>query len=592
MVESRNFTELSRACKKIVSESEIRSGDTGHMRLYVMADSASQHLVMAIKGYSVLNGLDMDVEEADYDQIGLQILNLESYLYKTRPDYLVIYMCMQKAWDSFYKTKEDDRRRFAENRFSIIKNYFEKIRNNLPDCKVIFPLLVEYNDMIYGNLGMKYDSSFIYQVKWFNFLVMQYALDKSNIYLVNMDEIVKRDTEYGPDEGRYCNYKLAFSIEGITELARNIICLVNASHGVAVKCVILDLDNTLWGGVIGDDGIENIEIGDLGIGYIYSRFQRWLKALKERGIILCVCSKNNYDIAIKPFREHPDMLLKEDDIAMFVANWEDKDTNIRHIQHTLNIGMDSMVFIDDNPFERGLVKNSIPQITVPDMPEDPADYVKYLESLNLFETSGISENDKKRTNQYRQEAKRTELMQSSGDGEAFLKSLSMKGCGALFEPFYYSRIAQLTQRSNQFNLRTVRYTENQISDIANNASFCGYYFTLKDKFGDYGLISVVILKIHEDEAFIDTWLMSCRVLKRGMEQFVLNFIVEEIRKKGIKNLVGEYIETAKNKMVSHLYADMDFRPIPERPGIYVLEVADYIPKHHFIIKEEKRNEQK
>ena len=185
---------------------------------------------------------------------------------------------------------------------------------------------------------------------------MRYASEAGNIHLINTDRIAASRADGCFDEARYCNYKLALSLDATAEVARQIVSVVGASQGRAIKCLILDLDNILWGGVIGDDGIENIEIGELGIGYAFTRFQMWLKALRQRGILLCICSKNNKETAFKPFHEHPDMILREEDITMFVANWEDKATNIKYIRETLNIGIDSMVFIDDSPFERALVR--------------------------------------------------------------------------------------------------------------------------------------------------------------------------------------------------------------------------------------------
>lgn len=333
-------------------------------------------------------------------------------------------------------------------------------------------------------------------------------------------------------------------------------------------------------GVVGDDGLDGIQIGELGIGKAFAAFQTYLKELTKRGVILAVCSKNDEDKAKEPFIKHPEMVLRLEDIAIFVANWEDKASNIRYIQKTLNIGMDSMVFFDDNPFERNLVSSMIPEITVPEMPEDPADYVSFVQRSNLFETISFSKDDSKRTKQYREEAGRVQLQASFSSYEDYLKNLEMVGQALPFDTFHYPRIAQLTQRSNQFNLRTIRYSEEDIKNIALDDNYVTRYFTLKDKFGDHGLISVVIMKKEEEALFVDTWLMSCRVLKRGMEEYIMNSIVAAAKEAGYDKLRAQYIKTPKNSMVEHIYDNMGWKALDD--GNYELEVGNYENKKTYI----------
>ena len=342
-------------------------------------------------------------------------------------------------------------------------------------------------------------------------------------------------------------------------MAKSVVDIVKALSGNIRKCVIFDLDNTIWGGVIGDDGMENIQIGELGMGHAFDALQRWLKELKQRGIILAACSKNEEDAAKQPFQEHPDMTLRLEDIAVFVANWENKVDNIKYIQQALSIGFDSMVFLDDNPFERNLVRELLPAVTVPELPEDPSLFVSYLCSLNLFETASFSEEDLQRTKQYQEEVTRGNFQKAFTSIDDYLSSLGMISVVKAFDDFSVPRVAQLTQRSNQFNLRTVRYTEAEIDRMRNSDEFVTLSFQLEDKFGDYGLIGLIILrKLKKGMAFIDTWIMSCRVLKRGMEEFIVNRMTKEARRVGIERLVGEYLPTAKNRMVKDLYPQMGF----------------------------------
>lgn len=282
---------------------------------------------------------------------------------------------------------------------------------------------------------------------------------------------------------------------------------------------------------------------------------------------MAVCSKNNEDTAKIPFERHPEMELKLDDFVMFVANWEDKATNIRKIQETLNIGMDSIVFLDDNPRERDVVRTLIPEVIVPELPKDPALYLSYLRKCNLFETAVYSSEDNERTEQYQAEAERRSILNKSQSYEDYLKEMDMVAEAKPFDEFHYPRIAQLSQRSNQFNLRTVRYTEDEIRKLAEDKEYLTLYFTLKDKLGSSGLISIVVLKrLDKDNVFIENWLMSCRVLKRTMEEFIINKILYVAEMNGFQKVIGEYKKTAKNAMVEKIYEKMGFHH--EDGGIY------------------------
>ncbi|MFL5740263.1 MAG: HAD-IIIC family phosphatase, partial [Flavisolibacter sp.] len=370
----------------------------------------------------------------------------------------------------------------------------------------------------------------------------------------------------------YVHADIIYTLDFLALLASSTTTIIAAAQGSFKKCIILDLDNTLWGGIIGDDGIENIQVGNLGLGKAFSNFQLWLKNLKERGIILAVSSKNTEEIAKDVFLNHPEMVLRMEDIAVFAVNWETKVDNIRFIQSVLNIGFDSIVFLDDNPFERSIVRENIPGITVPDLPEDPAEYLACLQSLNLFETTSFTEEDAQRTKQYQEEAGRTILQKSFTSEEEFLESLDMVAEVKPVDQFSLPRVAQLTQRSNQFNLRTVRYTEEEVKQIIVDPSRSVLTISLKDKFGDYGLISCVFLERKEKNLFITNWIMSCRVLKRGVEHLVLNEITSLAREQGLKNVVGEYIPTAKNGIVQDHYKNLGFEA---KDGKWMLEISSY-----------------
>ena len=576
------MTEITFQKLKKLSKKDISA--LPQYKLAVMGDCATQHLATAIRGYGVYAGLGMSVFDADYNQIDAQVMDPGSELYTFAPDAVLIQLCTEKLYEAFCNTPLNTRSTFAEDMFARIARIWEQMNANLRTTilQCNFPLM---DDGSFGQYGNKTGDSFLFQQRKLNFLLMQGCQNVKNVYIIDLDALQSIcGREKFSDPKLYYIAKMPVSVDVLPEVAKKVIDQIQALRGIAKKCLVLDLDNTLWGGVIGDDGLSGIQIGELGTGHAFSDFQAWLKQMKNRGMLLAVCSKNNEPAAKEPFEKHPEMILRLEDISMFVANWEDKASNIRNIQKTLNIGMDSLVFLDDNPFERNLVRSLIPEITVPELPEDPALYLTYLRSLGLFETASYSAEDAGRTQQYRQQAERAVFENSFQSYDAYLEGLAMEAVAAPFDAFHYPRIAQLTQRSNQFNLRTVRYTEAEIEAISQNENHICLYFTLKDKFGDHGLISVVILDKQEDNSlFVSEWLMSCRVLKRGMEEFIVNKILQTAADKGYTKVIGEYIPTPKNAMVKDLYEKMGFVRVAENRFEAVVTEFNY---HKTFITEE------
>ncbi len=552
--------------------------------LAVLGDCATQHLATALRGYGVSVGIRLNVFDADYDQIDAQVMAPDSELYRFAPQGVLLQMCTEKLQEAFYDRPPEARASFAEDTYARIRQIWSRIGSRISatvlQCN--FPLI---DDGVFGQFGNKTEQSFLFQQRKLNYLLMQGCQEAKNTFLIDLDALqtaLGRSTFADPK--LYYVAKMPISLAALPAAAKLVVDVVRSLQGAVKKCLVLDLDNTLWGGVIGDDGLSGIQIGELGTGHAFSDFQKWLKELKNRGILLTVCSKNNEDTAKEPFEKHPEMVLRLEDFSMFVANWEDKARNIRTIQQALNIGMDSMVFLDDNPFERELVRTMIPEITVPELPEDPALYLQYLRGLDLFETASYSREDAGRTEQYREKAQRAAFEAAFQSYDDYLEALQMRASAAAFDPFHYPRIAQLTQRSNQFNLRTVRYTEAEIEALAQDDSRIGLYFTLKDKFGDHGLISVVVLeKQPEDTLFISEWLMSCRVLKRGMEEFIVDKILSVAAQQGFRRVVGEYIPTPKNAMVKDLYEQLGFARLEN--GRFQAEVSGF-PYHKTFITEE------
>lgn len=555
-------------------------------RFALLGDCATQLLATAIRGYALEMNLPLRVFEADYDQIDAQLMDTGSEFYAFAPETVLLYRCTEKLYERFVRTPLDARAAFAETEIEKIRAEWARVQHGTK-ADILFFASLPMDDGVFGSYALREGSAFPYQLLKLNYLLAEAAREAGNVRLIDLEPIrAHMGYDAFHDPKLYAIAKMPISTQALPAVASRVVDAILARKGRFHKCAIVDLDNTLWGGVIGDDGLEGIQIGELGQGHAFTEFQTWLKELKNRGVMLAVCSKNDEANAKEPFLRHPEMVLKLDDFSAFVANWEDKASNIRRIQKELNIGLDSMVFFDDNPFERNLVRTMLPEVEVPELPEDPAEYTAFARMQNLFDTNSYSDEDRVRTERYLAEKSRTELSAGIDNYDDYLKALGMKAVCAPFDAFHIPRIAQLTQRSNQFNLRTVRYSEQEIEEIAANPRYITRYYTLRDRFGEHGLIAVVILEKRENELFVNEWLMSCRVLKRGMEQFIADSILRAAREAGVARVVGEYIPTPKNAMVKDLYASMGFRPLGD--GLYEARVDDYQNHQTFITEEEAK----
>ena len=548
----KTFQELKKITKHMPA-------DLPAIKVALTGDTATQFLATAIRGTGAERGYQIDLFEAEYNQVERQFLDPSSELYQTDADFIVLFQSTHKLGEKHSLLSPSQQESLAEERLAFVASVCENPM--LASKKIICLNYPEIEDTVFGSYATKVTSSFTYQVRKLNMGLMDLSQRYANLFICDIAGLqnkLGRDMMFAPNV--YVSTEMVLSIDALPYVASRVMDIICAIKGQFKKCLILDLDNTVWGGVIGDDGLEGIQLGHgLGIGKAFTEFQMWVKKLKQRGVIICV-------------------------IAVFQANWETKVDNIRTIQRILNIGFDSMVFLDDNPFERNIVRENIPGITVPELPQDPGEYLEYLYSQNLFETASYSQADKDRTKQYQVEAQRVSLQKTFSNEADFLKSLDMTSVVSGFNKFNTPRVAQLSQRSNQFNLRTVRYTEADIEALGQNPDVIDLSFTLEDKFGDNGLIAVIIMKKQDEETlFIDTWFMSCRVLKRGMEDFTLNTMVEAAREKGYKRIVGEYLPTPKNKMVENHYPSLGFQKLEGTPTAqYVLDVEQYQPRENYI----------
>jgi FkbH-like protein len=353
--------------------------------------------------------------------------------------------------------------------------------------------------------------------------------------------------------------------------------------GKSRRVLVLDLDNTLWGGIVGDDGKENLALGGgSALGESHRDIQLMAKDLRQRGIVLCVSSKNEESVALDAFRTHPEMVLTEDDIAMFQINWSDKAANIKAMSESLSLGLNSFVFLDDNPAERSRVRNALPEVAVPELPKDVSEWVPVFQSACYFEALNYSEEDAARANYYKNNALRAQTLEKFADHDAYLASLKMEMEIKPFDAAGRVRIVQLIAKSNQFNLTTLRRSDGEVAALENKSGAVTFQVRLRDQFGDNGMISVIVGGICEGVLEIDTWLMSCRVLGRRVEEKILDALVESARAAGAGTITGSYFPTSKNAMVRNHYAGLGFDLIEEMPDgstRWKLDVAGYRPKN-------------
>jgi FkbH-like protein len=360
------------------------------------------------------------------------------------------------------------------------------------------------------------------------------------------------------------NFHMALSPTATVALARNVAGIVKSVYGKSKKCLVLDLDNTLWGGIVGDDGVQNLILGrDHPVGEAFLDFQRYVKDLQKRGVILAVCTKNDAENAKEGFT-HPDSILRLEDFSAFKANWEPKPENLCQIAADLNLALDSVVFVDDNPVERILVSEQLPEVAVPEIGSDVSRFAEVLEQERYFEVDRVVQDDIHRSAYYNSNAQRSNFQARFQDYGEFLASLEMTAEIGPFSPTYLQRITQLINKTNQFNLTTRRYTFAEVESVSRDSSSITLYGRLADRFGDNGLVSVLIGRVVDETVELDLWLMSCRVFNREMELAIFDGLVEQCRARRVSKIVGVYIPSKKNSIVAGHYANLGFTRVEEK----------------------------
>ncbi len=476
----------------------------------------------------------------------------------------------------------------ADELFSAQMKHFETMWQAI-ESKYHCPVIQNNFELPYFRLmGNRDNYDFRGRVNFVNRLnaaFADYAASREGFYINDINYL---SACYGLDEwsnpAYWHMYKYCMCVSAIPDFSFNLAGIIKSVFGKNKKSLVLDLDNTLWGGVVGDDGVDGIEIGqETHMGQVYSEFQKYLGLVKDTGVMLTVCSKNDEENAIAGLN-HPEGSLRPDDFIMIKANWENKDRNIVSIAEGLNIGLDALVFLDDNPAERAIVSAQLPMVAVPEL-ERPEDYIKTVDRSHFFEITSFSGDDLKRNEMYKKNAERAAFQSQFSDYGEYLASLEMNAVIDDFLPVYLQRITQLTNKSNQFNLTTRRFTTAEMEAVFADNSYIRLYGKLADKFGDNGIVSVVIGKINGDTLDIILWLMSCRVLKRDMELAMLDALCERAKERGLKTLTGYYYPTAKNKMVKDLYQSFGFTQVSvDEDGntVWTLPLDGYTCKNKYI----------
>lgn len=554
----------------------------------VLGGSTTFDIVKILELFLLYNGIEANFYECEYNQYYEDIMYNNQSLKDFNPDIIWIHTTYRNIENkpNISDTKEIVNQKL-EAEYNKYLSMWQKCTEDYK-CTIIQNNFEQPFYRILGNKDTSDYHGFLNFISRLNLKFYEYSQNNENFYI---NDINYTASNYGlskwHDLSAWYLYKYCCNMDAIPYLSYSVSRIIKSIYGKNKKGFVLDLDNTLWGGIVGDDGAENLEIGtETATAQAYTEFQAYLKELSSLGIILNINSKNDEANAIAGLN-HPDGILKPEDFISIKANWNPKSQNMLEIANELSLGVDSLVFVDDNPAEREIVRAHVKGSCVVEVSQ-VEQYIKEIDRNGFFEVTALSKDDLVKNDMYKANMERVKLKQTFENYDDYLRSLDMTAIIKPFEPVYMQRIAQLTNKSNQFNLTTKRYSQSEIENISEDKNYITLYGKLIDKFGDNGVVSVIIGKILKDELHIDLWLMSCRVLKRDMEFAMLDELVCQAKKSNIKTLVGYYYKTAKNSMVKNLYKDFGFVLEKENneDTIWKLNIENYKNRQN-IIKVEK-----
>lgn len=572
--------------KKIRRELIDQKADWLDKKIAILGGSTTHDIKDVLDLFLLHTGIRATFYESEYNQYWQDVMFENPELESFKPD--IIYIHTSNRNINIVPTLAESKAEvdiLLENTYKHFEEMWSKIAEKY-GCAVIQNNFEYPYWRLQGNREATDFHGSVNFITRLNLKFAEYAQTHNNFYISDINYL---SAQYGLDKWHdpFCwfMYKSVLSMSAIPTLCSNLCKIIKSIYGKNKKAFALDLDNTLWGGIVGDDGVENLKIGqETATGEAYLEFQEYLKAHKQLGVILNIISKNEADNAMAGLN-HPNMLLKPDDFIMIKANWEPKSQNLIDMAHTLSLTPDSFVFVDDNPAEREIIRQQIKNATVPEIGDKPEDYIRVIDRMGYFEVTVTSADDASREKMYKENAQRAKAELSFTNYSDYLLSLEMKAEIAPFIPTYFSRIAQLSNKSNQFNLTTRRYTQSEIEKISSDNSYITLYGKLKDKFGDNGVVSLVIASVKESVAEIDLWLMSCRVLKREMEYAMMDSLMERCKERNIKKIIGHYFPTSKNEMVKNFYATQGFKKVCEDCNgntTWLIEIMDYKKRNRVI----------
>ena len=543
------------------------------LRIALLSSFTTDTLAMYLDIESRLVGLYPTIYIGPFNQYAQEILDDNSQLYKFNPDIIIIAVHAEALLDrnftaDFVNLSRDEKRRCQEDILNNLKALLSKLTSKIK-ALILLNNFVAPHFSPFGILDNKVDIGLRRFFQELNEKLADLYRTSRQIYVVDVDSLASWHGKANfKNLEMYYRGAILFSESFLPVIAKEYMGYIKALKNLTRKCIVLDLDNVLWGGIVGEDGFNGIKLGDDPVGRAYVDFQRLLLSYYNRGIILAINSRNNYDEAMKVIHEHPNMILREKHFAAMRINWRDKVENMIDISKDLDLGLESMVFIDDSPQERERMRMALPQVLVIDLPSSPFRYCQALQSINDLNTLVLSEEDKRRGEMYYARRRRKQLMKMKGTLEEFLKSLDMCVEIKHADEFTIPRITSLINRTNQFNLTTRRYTQPEVEEMnAKPDKFQIYSLRVTDKFGDEGIVGVAIVRKDGDVWIIDSFLMSCRVIGRKIETVFLAKIIEDAKKNGASLLIGEYIPTGRNNLVKSFYEDHGFKKIHEEENI-------------------------
>ena len=547
-------------------------------KIAILGGSSTEDIKLFLEIFLLMRDIKVDFYESDFNSYYEEAVFGEGELYSFKPDIVFIHTTLRNIKIPPIKSNNecDKLKNEILHKFETIWSHIqERLNCTIIQNNIEFPLVRSF-----GSSDSSHNLGKINLINEVNDYIYNYAKKHSSFYVNDIGYLSSyHGLENWHHERSWSMGKYSFNYSLLPYFSFNLFSIIESIYGLKKKVLVLDLDNTLWGGVIGDDGIHNIKIGpDDPESESFSRFQEYIKHIQGTGVVLAICSKNDMANALEGL-SHPHSILKKKDFVSIKANWEHKSSNIIEIAKELNLGLDSFVFIDDNPVEREEVRNILPQVSVPEIGKDINDYIKIINQCNYFDRLDWSEEDTKRTNLYSENLERADELIKFVDYQDYLESLEMKSIVKEFDNENFNRIHSLINKTNQFNLTTKRYADSEVTSVINDNNKIGLYGKLIDKFGDNGLITVMAGSIdHKKSTFtIDMWCMSCRVFKRDMEFYFFNKIIDKIKLHDIKEIIGIYTPSKKNKIVESMYNKLGFieKDSNSENQTFILKTEDY-----------------